>query len=452
MGTTHTDRTSLAVDLKLVTVPQFVELVFEGKSHRLVVSKASAAASSEGAPKPRVFAVNRLTKYSFKEAGANAAPAKESIEDTAVEASDAGESYSNVGGMTSQIEAIRELVEWPLTHPEYYRHFALEPPRGILLYGPPGTGKTLLASAIAASLRVPLFTVHGAELASAYHGETEARLARLFDKAKAAGPALVIIDEIDALAPRREEAGEVERRVVAALLTLMDGLGDKTGASNDRRVIVIAATNRPNAIDPALRRPGRFDRELEIGVPNAIGREAILRVHLGRMPHSLSEEDIASCAAKTHGFVGADLSALLRAAGLAALKRIASIARSSDQNALASDAARLQSDDLVHALTATRPSALREVFIEAPQVSWDDIGGQDTLKSRLRELVEWPIKRAGAFKRLGIKPQKGILLYGPPGCSKTLVARAIASGGGMNFISVKGAEVSLQLLRCANSS
>lgn len=366
--------------------------------------------------------------------------------------------YENVGGLDKHIAQIRELVELPLTRPDLYRHFGMTPPRGILLHGPPGTGKTLLASSIAASLRLPLINIDGPSLSSPYHGETEQRLRDVFKQAEECAPSIVVIDEVDALVPAREDAGEVERRVVATLLTLMDGLGDKpvSSANDDSdftessdnlgRVIVIAATNRPNAIDQALRRPGRFDKELEIGVPDADARLSILRVLLRRTPHQIPDILLQEIASKTHGYVGADLSSLVHSAGLNAIRRVTQVA-STETGKVAgdiksTDEMAVMPDDINLAFSHTRPSALRSVFLETPQVGWSDIGGQSVVKQKLQEVIEWPLRHPETFKRLGVSPPRGILLYGPPGCSKTLIARALASGAGVNFIAVKGPEVS----------
>lgn len=346
----------------------------------------------------------------------------------------------------------------------------LRPPRGILLHGPPGTGKTLLASSVASSLSLPVFTI-SSSISSPYHGETESRLRSIFQEAKNASPSLVIIDEIDALAPKREDAGEVERRVVGELLVLMDGLGDKVSGSDDDsdgaegagnsdgntskpRVVVVAATNRPNALDEALRRPGRFDREIEVGIPTATARLSILNVLLRRMPcdPTITEGFLQSMASRTHGFVGADLSSLIHTAGLTAIKRcippITSLSTVSNTSPPpgSTEGMCLLPADLEHSLTVTRPSALREVFLETPRVYWSDIGGQAHIKQKLKESIEYPLRHPETFQRLGIRPTRGLLLYGPPGCSKTLIARALATEGGLNFIAIKGPEVSLPLL------
>ncbi|GAA6038893.1 hypothetical protein JCM8097_000560 [Rhodosporidiobolus ruineniae] len=470
-------------DVKFVAVNHFIELQFNGVLRRCVVASAKSAspvptASSPSPsstfdftfpPREQVFVVSSATEVLFKPPQTVAAPKSRSKASTAK-----GEKgkppfgpqgelpgYESIGGMESQIEQIREMVEWPLTRPELYSHFGLRPPRGILLYGPPGTGKTLLASAIAKSTRSSLFVINGPSLSSAYHGETEDNLRKIFAQAKAASPSIVVIDEVDALAPNREEGGEVERRVVAQLLTLMDGLEDKDDPEEDEgdegeeggekkekaqpRVVVIAATNRPNAIDPALRRPGRFDKELEIGVPDASARLSILKVMLRKTPHDIFEDALVSVAGRTHGFVGADLSSLVHTAGLLAIKRVFSSPSSTSVSSSAStpplSSQKLLPSDLESALLSTRPSAMREVFLETPKVLFSDIGGQEAIKAKLRQSVDWPLRHPEAFKRLGVKPPRGVLLYGPPGCSKTLIAKALATESGLNFIAVKGPEL-----------
>ncbi|KAL1752591.1 P-loop containing nucleoside triphosphate hydrolase protein [Schizophyllum commune] len=340
--------------------------------------------------------------------------------------------YSSVGGLGKQIAEIRDLLEIPLTRPDLFRNFGLKPPRGLLLHGPPGTGKTHLARAIAAAARAAVVVVNGPELSSAYHGETEGRLRAVFEDAAARSPCIVVLDEVDALVPRREDGGgEVEARVVATLLTLLDGVQ----ADDARQVIVVATTNRPNAIDPALRRPGRFDREIEIGVPDVDARADILRILLSKTPNQIRPEDIQALAARAHGYVGADLSSVVREAGTAAIKRHLSSATPSGSEP------QITLDDLDHALLSVRPSAMRSLFVEAPRVRYSDVGGQDAVIERLREAVEWPLKHPDAFRRLGVKPPKGVLLYGPPGCSKTVLARACACESGVNFVAVKGPEL-----------
>ncbi|ORY73265.1 ATPase family protein [Leucosporidium creatinivorum] len=465
------------VDIKFVAVHHFVELTYNGVLRRLLVSFARGPVTdAKNPPRPspnQVFIISRSTNITFKPPIAplpkKRTPASSAL--TPSPSSGAGKDgelpgYEAIGGMKDQIEQVREMVEWPLTRPELYNHFGLRPPRGILLYGPPGTGKTLLAFSIARSTRSTLLTINGPSLSSAYHGETEARLREVFAEAKRKSPAVIVIDEVDALAPNREESGEVERRVVATLLTLMDGLEDKEEVAVEKkegeddeeeeevdeedkketekpRVVVIAATNRPNAIDPALRRPGRFDKEIEIGVPDAASRLSILEVLLRRSPHSLEPSALNSIAARTHGFVGADLSSLVHTAGLNAIKRSFSLFSSLAPGAPSPPLTNLKltTNDLELALLSTRPSAMREVFLETPKVYWGDIGGQEHVKAKLKESVEWPLLHPEAFRRLGVKPPRGILLYGPPGCSKTLIAKALATEGGLNFIAVKGPEV-----------
>ncbi|EJD02417.1 AAA family ATPase [Fomitiporia mediterranea MF3/22] len=355
--------------------------------------------------------------------------------------------YASVGGLDKQISQIRDLIEIPLTRPDLFRHFGLKPPKGVLLHGPPGTGKTHLARAVVEASIASVIVVAGAELSSAYHGETERRLRDVFAEARRKSPCIVVLDEVDALAPRREGSedasggGEVEKRVVATLLTILDGIGNEKDGQ-DERVVVIGTTNRPNAIDPALRRPGRFDREIEIGIPDAEARHAILKVILSTTPHSIPEEELRSIASRTHGYVGADLSAVVREAGTLAIKRY----MHSNESSLAStpidkQSLLLTSEDLSEGLKLVQPSALRSITIEVPAVRWNEIGGQAHVAQKLRECVEWPLRHPEAFARLGVKAPRGVLLYGPPGCSKTLTARALATESGINFLAVKGPEL-----------
>ncbi|KAG9103485.1 AAA+-type ATPase [Ceratobasidium sp. 370] len=345
-----------------------------------------------------------------------------------------GSPYSTVGGLDKQIAAVRDLIEIPLMNPHLFHQFGLKPPKGILLYGPPGTGKTHLARAIAQETHASFLAVSGAELASAYHGETEARLRAVFADARTRSPCIVVLDEVDAMCPRREDSGGggggVEARVVATLLTEMDGI-DSASGKDQPRIVVVATTNRPNAIDPALRRPGRFDREIEIGIPDANARLAILRVLLRGTPHVVSAQELENLASRTHGYVGADLGAVVRDAGTRAIKR--SVAALATLPVTASD--------LEHALLSVRPSGLREVALDTPATRWADVGGQAEAQARLRESVEWPLKHPEAFARLGVKPPAGVLMYGPPGCSKTMIARALATESGVNFVAVKGPEL-----------
>ena len=367
--------------------------------------------------------------------------------------------YATLGGLSNQISQVRGLLDLPLSQPSIYHKFGLKPPRGILLYGPPGTGKTHLARAIASSTPgCSCIVVNGPELSGAFHGETEERVRAVFEEARRREPCIIVLDEVDAICPRREggEGGEVERRVVATLLTLMDGMSDGVARDQEEagteadgkpstlpRVVVIAATNRPNALDPALRRPGRFDREIEIGIPDADARYDILSILISKIPHTIDQADLRSVADRTHGYVGADLSALVREAGSTAIHRwiAAGGAQVLDIDAKVGEP-RMQYSDMTLALPTIRPSAMREIFLETPKTPWSSIGGQDHIKQKLKECVEWPITKKAVFKRLGVNAPRGVLLYGPPGCSKTLMAKALATESGVNFMAVKGPEVS----------
>ena len=347
--------------------------------------------------------------------------------------------YEDVGGLREEMRKVREMIELPMKHPELFERLGIEPPKGVLLHGPPGTGKTLLAKAVANEAGAHFISINGPEIMSKWYGESEKRLRELFKDAETNAPSIIFIDEIDAIAPKREEVtGEVERRVVSQLLTLMDGLESRG------QIVIIAATNRVNAIDPALRRPGRFDREIEIGVPNKKGRKEVLQIHARRMPieEGVNIDHIASI---TYGFVGADLAALVREAAMHALRRvlpeISGIERDEPVPSDVLEKLRVRKEDFEYAMRMVEPSAMREVMIEIPKIKWTDIGGLDEVKSRLKEVVEWPLKHPKAFKRLGISPPRGILLYGPPGCGKTLLAKAVASESEANFISIKGPEL-----------
>jgi len=345
--------------------------------------------------------------------------------------------YDDIGGLGNIIGKVRELVELPLKHPEIFRRLGIEPPKGILLYGPPGVGKTLLAKAIANEANAHFIAINGPEIMSKFYGESEQRLREIFEEAQKNAPAIIFIDEIDAIAPKRDEVmGEVERRVVAQLLTLMDGLKGRGD------VIVIGATNRPHAVDPALRRPGRFDREIEIPLPDKQGRYEILTIHTRNMP--LAEDvDLRKIAEITHGYTGADLAALVKEAALHALRRyLPKIDWQSDTiDPEILESMYVTQQDFMQAFKEIIPSGFREVYVEIPEVRWSDIGGLEEVKQELREAVEWPLKYPDAFRRLGIEPPKGILLYGPPGVGKTLLAKAVATESGANFISVRGPEI-----------
>ena len=346
--------------------------------------------------------------------------------------------YEDIGGLHESIQKIREMVELPLRHPELFTRLGIDPPKGVLLYGPPGTGKTLLAKAVANESGANFTAINGPEVMSKWYGESEANLRKFFEEAEKDAPSVIFIDEIDAIAPKREEVtGEVERRVVSQILTLMDGLKSRG------RVIVIAATNRQNALDPALRRPGRFDRELEIGVPDQRGRKEILQIHTRNMPLD-NDVDIDWLSSVTYGFVGADLEVLAKEAAMSALRRnLPGISWKKQEEIPANvvENLKVSKEDFRHALKIVEPSAMREVLIEIPRVGWKDIGGLQEVKDSMIETVQWPLSHAQSFKRIGIRPPKGILLYGPPGTGKTLMAKAVAHESGANFISVSGPEV-----------
>lgn len=346
--------------------------------------------------------------------------------------------YEDIGGLEDEVKKIREMVELPLKHPEIFQRLGVEAPKGVLLHGPPGTGKTLLARAVASETNSHFIVINGPEIMSKYYGQSEENLRKKFEEAEKNAPSIIFIDEIDAIASKREETrGEVERRVVAQLLALMDGLKSRG------RVVVIAATNVPNILDPALRRPGRFDRELEIGVPNKEGRLNILKIHTRNMPLA-KDVVLKDIAAITHGFVGADLSSLAKEAAMIVLRRVLPDLKYDKDEAIPEEILeklQVTRADLKEALKVVRPSALREVLVEIPNITWTDIGGLEVVKQELMEAVEWPLKHPDAFKRLGVKPPKGILLYGAPGTGKTLMAKAVAHESEANFISIKGPEL-----------
>ncbi|MEM0093264.1 MAG: CDC48 family AAA ATPase [Thermofilum sp.] len=345
--------------------------------------------------------------------------------------------YEDIGDLEEAKQKVREMVELPLRHPELFKHLGIDPPKGVLFYGPPGTGKTLLAKAVANETGAYFISINGPEIMSKFYGESEQRLREIFEEAQKNAPAIIFIDEIDAIAPKREEVtGEVEKRVVAQLLALMDGLKERG------QVVVIAATNRPDDIDPALRRPGRFDREIAFPVPDRRARREILQVHTRNMP--LAEDvNLDELAEMTHGFTGADLAALCREAAMRALRRYLPRINIESEKIPAEvlKEMKVTRSDFFEALKDVQPSALREVYIEVPEVRWDDIGGLEDVKQQLREAVEWPLKHPEFFREMGIDPPKGILLYGPPGTGKTLLAKAVATESEANFIGVRGPEV-----------
>jgi transitional endoplasmic reticulum ATPase len=345
--------------------------------------------------------------------------------------------YEDIGGLHSEIQRIREMVELPLRHPELFQRLGIEPPKGVFLYGPPGCGKTLLAKAVANESDANFYVISGPEIMSKFYGESEARLREIFQKAQETAPSIIFIDEMDAIAPKREEVtGEVERRVVAQLLSLMDGMGARGN------IIVIGATNRPNAIDPALRRPGRFDREIEIGVPDKMGRYEVLQIHTRTMPLA-SDVGLPRLSDICHGYTGADISALCREAAMKALRRYLPEMNLEDERVPSGILEKMEVnlEDFMNAYREITPTAMREVYIEVPTVHWSDVGGLTEVKQQLQEAVEWPLKKPEVFKRVGIRAPKGILLFGPPGCGKTMLARSVATESEANFISIKGPEL-----------
>jgi transitional endoplasmic reticulum ATPase len=345
--------------------------------------------------------------------------------------------YEDIGGLRPVIQKVREMIELPLRHPELFERLGVEAPKGVLLHGPPGTGKTLLAKAVASETNANFYSIGGPEIMSKFYGESEERLREIFKEAQENAPSIIFIDEIDSIAPKREEVtGEVEKRVVSQLLSVMDGLQSRG------KVVVIGATNRINSIDPALRRPGRFDREIEIGVPDRDGRLEILQIHTRGMP--LAEDvDLKKLADVTHGFVGADLEALAKEAAIRALRRILPEMDLEAENIPAEVLNKIivRMSDFQEALKEVEPSAMREVLVEVPDIKWDDIGGLEGVKEELREAIEWPLKYPELFAQMNAVPPKGLLLYGPPGTGKTLLAKAAANESEANFISVKGPEL-----------
>ena len=345
-------------------------------------------------------------------------------------------SYEDIGGLKEEVKKVREMIEIPLKRPELFEKLGIAPPKGVLMHGPPGTGKTLLAKAVASESDAHFIAINGPEIMSKYVGGSEENLREYFEEAEENSPSIIFIDELDAIAPKREETnGEVERRTVAQLLTLMDGLKSRG------QVVVIGATNRPDSLDPALRRPGRFDREIEIGVPDSEERKEVLEIHTRNMP--LAEDvDLDKIANTTHGFVGADLESLCKEAAMRVVRRILpEIQNDEEIPKEVMEKIVVTGDDFKNAQKEIQPSALREVLVQIPDIKWDDVGGLEDVKQELKEAVEWPLKHPETFQRLGIRPPKGTLLYGIPGTGKTLLAKAVASESEANFISVKGPEL-----------
>src|SRR5437870_5639893 len=345
--------------------------------------------------------------------------------------------YEDIGGLKEEIQKVREMIELPLRHPEIFEKLGIEAPKGVLLYGPPGTGKTLLAKAVANESNAHFISISGPEIMSKFYGESEARLREIFKEAKEKSPSIIFIDEIDSIAPKREEVtGEVERRVVSQLLSLMDGLEARG------KVIVISATNRPNALDPALRRPGRFDREVEIKVPNKRGRHEILQIHTRHMPLT-QDVDLEKLASVSHGFVGADLEYLCKEAAMKTLRRVLPELKLEEAKLSPEilDKLIVTGDDFENSLKDITPSAMREVFLEMPDVKWLEIGGLESVKRELAEAVEWPLRYSDLYSAIGYEMPKGVLLHGPSGTGKTLLAKAVATESEANFISIRGPEL-----------
>ena len=404
------------LDGRVLTRGDVIEISVMGRKIELVATKIS--------PSAEAVIMGDRTAIEISEK-----PAKE-------ERSTPRITYEDIGGLGPEIKKIREMIELPMKHPELFERLGVEAPKGVLLHGPPGTGKTLLAKALASETNSHFQTLSGPEIMSKYYGESEERLREIFKEAEEEAPSIIFIDEIDSIAPKREEVtGEVERRIVAQLLAVMDGLESRG------KVVVIGATNRPDSLDPALRRPGRFDREIEIGVPNREARLEVLQIHARGMP--LAEDvDLEKLADITHGFVGADIAALAREAGMRALRRIVPELDLEVESIPVEILNKIQvvNEDFVDALRELSPSAMREVLVESPNVRWDDIGGLANVKQELMEAVEWPLAYPKLFSHMAATPPKGIMLYGPPGTGKTLMAKAVATESQANFISVKGPE------------
>ena len=344
--------------------------------------------------------------------------------------------YEDIGGVRNEVAKVREMIELPMRHPELFKRLGVEAHKGVLLHGLPGTGKTLLAKAVANETNANFYTIGGPEIMSKYYGESEEKLRNVFEQAEKSAPSIIFIDEIDSIAPKREESGELERRIVSQLLSVMDGM------SSRGKVVVIGATNRINAIDPALRRPGRFDREIEIGVPDRNGRLEILQIHTRGMPIA-RDVNLEKLADISHGFVGADLQALSKEAAMRSLRKVLPEIDLSSQSIPGETLRKIvvTMQDFIEVINEMEPSAMREVFVEVPDVKWSDIGGLQSIKQELQEAVEWPLKYQEIFTHADAQPPKGLLLYGPPGTGKTLMAKAAANESEANFISIKGPEL-----------
>ncbi|MDH3364572.1 MAG: CDC48 family AAA ATPase [Thermoplasmata archaeon] len=376
-------------------------------------------------PSAEAVVIQNFTKIKLSEK-----PAKEEL------AKGPKVAYEDIGGLSDEVDKVREMIELPLRHPELFEKLGVDAPKGVLLHGPPGTGKTLLAKAVASETSANFQSIGGPEIMSKFYGESEERLREIFKEAAENAPSIIFIDEVDSIAPKRDEVtGETERRVVAQLLAIMDGLEGRG------KVIVIAATNRPNALDPALRRPGRFDREIEIGIPDREGRLEILQIHTRGMPLA-DDVDLPQLAAMTHGYVGADLASLAREGAMRALRIILPTIDLEEETIPAEvlNSLKVTMDNLMGAYREMQPSTLREVLLESPNIKWEDIGGLEGPKQELMETVEWPLRYAGLYRHMNAIPPKGVLLYGPPGTGKTLLAKAVATESQANFISVKGPE------------
>lgn len=402
---------------RIVSRDYVIPLNLMGKKINFVVKSTSPAS------KASIIGTN--TKFSIGSVSANVSKGVPNI------------TYEDIGGLKNEVQKVREMIELPLRHPELFDKIGIEAPKGVLLYGPPGTGKTLLAKAVANETNASFYSISGPEIMSKFYGESEERLREVFKQAQESAPSIIFIDELDSIAPKREEVtGDVEKRIVSQLLTMMDGITSRG------KIVVIGATNRPNAIDPALRRPGRFDREIEIGIPDAQGRQDILEIHTRGMP--LTEDvNLKSIAKVTHGFVGADLEVLAKEAAMLSLRRVLPEINMEESKVPVEilNKIKITAQDFENALKEVHPSAIREVQIQKPNIKWEDIGGLEEVKEELAEAIEWPLKHADLFEQADIRPPKGLLLYGPPGTGKTMIAKAVATTAESNFISIKGPEL-----------